>query len=117
MQTSPTGLEIYWFPDYMIRVNWQEVLRFERKKILGIIPYEILYVDRPIFPKEAIVIYLSKSIKERVEKQRLAIPLRCYQGWPHGDLKHELHKYIPQIMNNSGQKNEIQNKVISQSDP
>ena len=102
MQTSPTGLEIYWHPNYEIKVDWQEVIRLEKKKYLGMIPHEILYVDRPIYPKEIIVIYLTKSIKDHMEKQRLGIPLRCYQGWPHGDLKHELHKYIPQIMNNSG---------------
>jgi len=83
-------------------VSWQEVLGLERKKYFGMMPYDVLYVDRPIYPKELSVIYLSKGIKERVEKQRLGIPLRCYQGWPHGDLKHELMKYIPQIMDNSG---------------
>lgn len=98
LRTNPTGMEIYWYPNYTIRVNWQEVLRFERKKYFEVIPYEVLYVDRPLYPKELPVIYLSKSIKERVEKQRLGIPLRCYQGWPHGDLEHELQKYIPQIM-------------------
>jgi hypothetical protein len=98
MKTGLTGLEIYWHPNYTIQVSWQEVLRFERKKYFGVIPYEVLYVDRPIYPKELPVIYLSKSIKERVEKMRLGIPLRCYQGWPHGDLERELQKYIPQIM-------------------
>jgi hypothetical protein len=101
IRTSPTGLEIYWHPDYEIKVDWQEVIRFEKKKYLGMIPYEILYVDRPIYPKEIKVIYLTKSIKEHVEKQRLGIPLRCYQGWPHGELEHELIKYIPQIMSQS----------------
>lgn len=99
LKTDPTGLEIYWYPNYAIRVSWQEVLRFERKEYFGIIPYEVLYVDRPIYPKERPVIYLSQSIKERVEKLRLEIPLRCYQGWPHGDLERELQQYIPQIMN------------------
>jgi hypothetical protein len=98
LKTDPAGLEIYWHPNYTIQVGWQEVLRFEKKMCFGMIPYEVLYVDRPIYPKELPVIYLSKSIKERVENMRLGIPLRCYQGWPNGDLERELQKYIPQVM-------------------
>lgn len=102
MKTDPTGLTIYWHPGYEIRLSWQEVLRFEKKKYFGMLPYEMLYVDKPIYPQEVKVIYLTKNIKEYVEKQRLGIPLRCYQGWPHGDLAQELRKYIPEIMNHPG---------------
>jgi hypothetical protein len=102
MKTDPAGLTIYWHPGYEIQLNWQEVLRFEEKKYFGMLPYEMLYVDRPIYPQEVKVIYLTKNIKEYVEKQRLGIPLRCYQGWPQGDLERELRKYIPEIMNHPG---------------
>lgn len=95
-------MEIYWHPGYEIKLAWQEVLQYEQKKYLEVIPYEILYVDRPMYAKEVKVIYLTQNIKEYVERQRLGIPLRCYQGWPHGDLEQELRKYIPEIMDQPG---------------
>ncbi|MGB8983983.1 MAG: hypothetical protein WCC12_19090 [Anaerolineales bacterium] len=102
LKTGPGGLELYWHGYGGISVGWQEILRLERKQILGLFPYETLYVDRPIFMTKIKPIYLSPGIKEKMEKKRLGIPLRCYMGWPHGELAHELVKYIPQIIGTSG---------------
>lgn len=98
LRVGPTGLEIYWHPGNTIKVDWKEVIRLERKRHFGVIPSDVLYVDRPVFTETTKPIFLTRQAKEYYEKQKLGIPLRLYNGWPDGQLKEELTKYIPQII-------------------
>ena len=62
MKVNPSGLEIYWHPNKTMSVCWNEVLRLERKKILGIFPYETLYLDKPLLMDNQKPIYLTNAI-------------------------------------------------------
>ena len=101
LRVGPPGLEIYWHPGNTIKADWTEVIRLERKRHLGVIQSDLLYIDRPVFAGKMEPIFLTKKAKEHFEKQRLGIPLRLYNGWPDGQLEEELNKYIPQIIADS----------------
>lgn len=101
LSVRPAGLEIYWHPGNSITVDWDEVIKLEKKRYLGIFRTDLLYVDRPVFAEGHKPIFLTKKIKEHFENQRLAIPLHFYHGWPNGRLHEEFNKYVPQIIDKS----------------
>jgi hypothetical protein len=102
LRVRPTGLDLYWHPGNTIEVDWKDVIRLERKRYLGVIQSDLLYVDRPLFAEGHKPIFLTQKSKEYFEKQKLGIPLRLYHGWPHGQLEEELNKHIPHIVVENG---------------
>ncbi|MBI9049571.1 MAG: hypothetical protein JEZ00_09135 [Anaerolineaceae bacterium] len=98
LKIDSTGIMLYWHPDQIMKFNWNEVLRLERKKFINIFPYEALYIDHPLFLNDNKPIFLTEKTKKHFDQQKISIPLRFYQGWPGGELEEELKKYIPHIL-------------------
>ncbi|MBN1428683.1 MAG: hypothetical protein JXB07_09870 [Anaerolineae bacterium] len=98
LKTTPNGLELCWLPYKPMTIGWHEVLRLERKKWMGLLPDDRLYVDRPVHSLGPKTIYLTEKIREQFESKKLAIPLRQFQGWPDGELAEDLKRYIPDVI-------------------
>ncbi|MBN1429092.1 MAG: hypothetical protein JXB07_11955 [Anaerolineae bacterium] len=101
LKITPTGMELCWHPYKLLTIGWDEVLRLERKKWLGVLPDDRLYVDRPVY---ALLkpMYLTEKARKHFESKKFAIPLRQFQGWPDGELAEDLRRYIPGIVSYPG---------------
>ena len=97
LKISSHGLDMFYWPGRRIFATWDEVTYLANKKILGVLEYDCLYLDRSLY-ENRIIIALTKKSREWVDAQKMYIPLNDFHGWPEGDLANALRRYLPHIL-------------------
>jgi len=96
LKASPECLELLLWPAKPQTFSWDEITHLEHKKVLGLVAYDRLFLDRPRH-ENRIVIALTTKSREWVDAQKIYIILSDFQGWPNGKLADDLYRYAPQI--------------------
>lgn len=91
----PEGLELFYWPSERISVRWEEVLEIRRKRVLGMLEYDILILDRP-FPTFGIRM-VGPGEPQRQRSHRAFVPLSDFVGWPDGALAADLRRFAPRL--------------------
>lgn len=98
LKVSPEGLEFSYWPTYRIRAAWEDVERIGKHKVLGLIPYDALYL-RAATPvgRQGMMKWRRRL---RMSTQHFVL-LNDFRGWPSGELAEHLRHHLPLLLGRS----------------
>lgn len=94
LKVSPNGLEMRSWPYQGLRCRWEDIERVGAYKLLGLIPFDALYLKRadPVGPQ--ITVNFRRLLGLRTPP---VMVLSGFQGWPTGPLAADLRAYRPDL--------------------
>jgi hypothetical protein len=93
LQLSPNGIKYRKGLAYGFRCNWNDVESLGVYQSLGILPRDVLYVEK-VEPLRWVII---SNIQQKLELGKHIVPLTGFQGWPEGNLADDLKQYVPHL--------------------
>lgn len=97
LETSPTGIKIHYWPNYLLQVGWDEIGHLGKASFLGRRYCDALYIRG--IPSEDQPKEISRQ--QGIQEKRM-IALSDFKGWPRGRLYQVLSRNIPQILEHAG---------------
>jgi hypothetical protein len=93
LETSSTGIEVHYWPNYHLRVEWDEMGRLGKASFLARSNCDAIYLRNPQGETDS-----GEITREVGIYQKRLIALSDFRDWPKGGLRQELVRFIPEIM-------------------
>ena len=94
LKTSAEGIELFYWPRYRVKSNWEDIKLLGEVTLLGKIPHDALFL-KDAEPR-------GRLSHHQGIWRKWIIPLGDFRGWPDGLLFQELNRYIPELLLRNG---------------